>query len=126
MRGVFEEFGGGRHGHAAVPAHPVPRGDAQVRLRQAGPAQPELDAGRLRRSSAGSGFKAFAGREHGRHRSGHAGTRPAQPRKFFDRMNDFAAGREGPGLGNLLARATDGTLEPARSPSSSTERDVES
>ena len=41
MHGVFEEFADGKAGDAlAVPAHPLPRGDRQVRLRQAGPAQP--------------------------------------------------------------------------------------
>ena len=49
LTGVFEEFGGGRHGDA----RPFPRityADAmlQIRLGQARPAQPDRHAGRLR------------------------------------------------------------------------------
>ena len=41
LAGVFEEFGGGRTvTPAAVPAHPLRREPAEVRHRQAGPAQP--------------------------------------------------------------------------------------
>ena len=44
MQGVFEEFADGKPvTPGAVPAHSLPRGDRQVRLRQAGPAQPDRD-----------------------------------------------------------------------------------
>ena len=49
MRGVFEEFGERQAGDAvAVAAHSLRRGDAEIRLRQAGSAQSDRDAGRLR------------------------------------------------------------------------------
>ena len=40
MRGLFEEFCQRQAGDAEVPAHRLRRGDPEVRLRQAGPAQP--------------------------------------------------------------------------------------
>ena len=45
LAGVFEEFGGGKTVTKAggVPAHPLCRGDAEIRHRQAGPAQPDRD-----------------------------------------------------------------------------------
>ncbi len=45
MRGVFEEFGGGKPVTPKFPLIPVRRGDAQIRHRQAGPAQSDRDAG---------------------------------------------------------------------------------
>ena len=51
MTELFEEFGDGRHVHLAVPAHPVPRVDAEVRQRQAGPARPARTGRRHRTSS---------------------------------------------------------------------------
>ena len=48
LRGVFEEFGDGKPVTPAVPAHPLCRRDAEIRLRQAGPPQPDRDAGRDR------------------------------------------------------------------------------
>jgi aspartyl-tRNA synthetase len=50
LAGVFEEFAHGRSvtpaGH--LPAHPVPRVDAEIRLRQARPSQPDPDQRRHR------------------------------------------------------------------------------
>ena len=40
IRGVFEEFADGKPVTRDVPAHPLCRGDAEIRHRQAGPAQP--------------------------------------------------------------------------------------
>ena len=48
IRGVFEEFADGKPVTPDVPAHPLSRGDARLRHRQAGPAQPDRDAGRHR------------------------------------------------------------------------------
>ena len=48
MRGVFEEFGGGKPVTPKFPTHPLCRGDAQIRHRQAGPAQSDRDAERQR------------------------------------------------------------------------------
>ena len=48
LRGVFEEFGGGRPVTPEFPLHPLCRRDAQIRLRQAGPPQPHRDGGRHR------------------------------------------------------------------------------
>ena len=43
LRGVFEEFAQRQAGHAEIPAHSLPRGDAQIRHRQAGSAQSDRD-----------------------------------------------------------------------------------
>ena len=48
IRGVFEEFANGKSGDAEVSAHPLRRGDVEIRHRQAGPAQSDRDAGRQR------------------------------------------------------------------------------
>ena len=48
LRGLFEEFGDGKPVTPGVPAHSLCRGDAEIRLRQAGPAQPDRDGGRDR------------------------------------------------------------------------------
>ena len=52
MRGVFEEFAGGKPVTPKFPLHPLRRGDAEIRHRQAGPAQSDRDAGRHARRSA--------------------------------------------------------------------------
>ena len=41
LRGVFEEFGGGQAGDAEISDDPLCRGDARIRRRQAGSAQPD-------------------------------------------------------------------------------------
>ncbi len=51
LRGVFEEFGGGKSVTAEVPAHRLPRFDAEIRQRQAGPAQPDRSSPTSARSS---------------------------------------------------------------------------
>ncbi len=48
ITGVFEEFARRQAGDQGLAAHPLRRGDPQVRHRQAGPAQPDRDAGRDR------------------------------------------------------------------------------
>ncbi len=72
--------------HLALPAHPVPRGDAEVRLRQAGPAR-QAGARRHHRRLRGLGVQAFAGK--------HVRALPVpavqdQPRKFFDQLGEYA------------------------------------
>ena len=47
IRGVFEEFSGGKPVTQKFPRIPYARGDAQIRHRQAGSAQSDRDAGRL-------------------------------------------------------------------------------
>ena len=48
LRGVFEEFAGGKPVTAKFPLIPYARGDPELRQRQAGPAQSDQDAGCLR------------------------------------------------------------------------------
>ena len=48
ITGVFEDFAKGKPVTKKLAAHSLRRGDAQIRHRQAGPAQPDRDAGRLR------------------------------------------------------------------------------
>ena len=74
MTELFEEFGGGRVCHLAVPADPVPRGHAEVRLRQAGPAGP---AGTGRRHPRLRGLRLQGVRRQARARAGRAGHRRA-------------------------------------------------
>ena len=69
LRGLFEEFGGGKPVTQEIPAHPLCRGDAQIRHRQAGPAQPDRDAGR-HRAFQRLGLQAV--RRHDRHGRQHA------------------------------------------------------
>ena len=47
IRGVFEEFSGGKQRDQEISADPLCRGAAQIRLRQAGFAQSDRNAGRL-------------------------------------------------------------------------------
>ena len=61
IAGVFEEFAEGRAvTAAAVPAHSVRHGDAGIRHRQAGPAQPAADHRCDRSISPAPGFGLFA------------------------------------------------------------------
>ena len=52
LRGVFEEFGGGKPVTQKFPRIPYAEAMPQLRHRQAGPAQPDRDAGRDATSSA--------------------------------------------------------------------------
>ena len=106
IRGVFEEFGKGKAGNAEVSAHPLCRGAAQIRHRQAGPAQPDRDAG-CERGLPRLRLQDF--RQHPRQRSGGAsvgdtGQGRRQPR--FRRPHELLGARRrpaGPRL-HLLAR----------------------
>ena len=62
--------------HLAVPAHPVPRVDAEVRLRQAGPARPARTGRRLGRLR---GLRLQGVRRQARARAARAGHRGAVP-----------------------------------------------
>jgi aspartyl-tRNA synthetase len=106
MKGVFEEFGGGRTVDArGLAADFLCRRGAVVRHRQARPAQPDQDAGRLRafprlrlrdlRQAPGAG-----GHRDPRHPR--AGRRLS--RKFCDRMNAFAQKEGLPGMGYIFWR----------------------
>ena len=55
LRGVFEEFADGKPVTHEVPAHSLCRSDAEVRHRQAGPAQSDRDRRRQRRVRARRG-----------------------------------------------------------------------
>ena len=97
---------------AAVPAHPVPRGDAEVRHRQAGPAQPARD----RRRDRGlprlglQGVRAAPSSKGAVVRAMPAPEAVGRPRSFFDEMVAFAqsAGRAGPGLDRARGRRGQG------------------
>ena len=104
MHGVFEEFGGGRPVTPDVPAHPLPRRDALVRLRQAGPAQPDQDAGRVASTSAARA-SVFAGLLEQPGTEVRAIPAPGGgSRAFCDRMNAWAQGEGLPGLGYIFWR----------------------
>ena len=82
LHGVFEEFAARAGGHpAAVPAHPVRRGDGEVRDRQARPAQSASSSPTSPGSSRARDFKVFAdaaGSGRGRARDpGSGGGEPA-------------------------------------------------
>ncbi len=79
--------------HLAVPAHPLPRGDAEVRLRQAGPAHLRSSSSTSADVFAGSGFKAFADKHV---RALAVPDTADQPRKFFDQMGEFAVRSRAP------------------------------
>ena len=95
LRGVFEEFAGGKPVTPKFPLIPYARGDARIRHRQARPAQSDQDAGRRREFSAARAS-----------RCSRASSRPipkaqvwAIPapgggnRAFCDRMNSWAQRR---------------------------------
>ena len=107
LRGVFEEFGGGKPVTQKFPRIPYARSDAEIRHRQAGPAQSDRDAGRLR-DFRGSGFKIFANilaKRAPRRGLGDPGAGRGGNRAFCDRMNSWAQGEGQPGLGYIfLAR----------------------
>ena len=122
MRGVFEEFGGGKPVTQKFPLIPYADGDAQIRHRQAGPAQPDRDAGRHRRFSAAPASRCSRAFSRRCRRSA-VWAIPAPgggTRAFCDRMNSWAQG-EGPAGPRLhLLRAEDGEVGgAARSPRTS-------
>ena len=62
IRGVFEEFAGGKPVTPSPwPRIPYRRGDAQIRLRQARPAQPDRHAGRVASISAARASRSSRG-----------------------------------------------------------------
>ena len=107
MHGVFEEFADGK----PVTPYPFPRipyreAIAQVRHRQAGPAQPAGDAGRLRAFPRRRlrRVRAACWRRAEGARSGRSRRRAAASRAFCDRMNGWAQGEGQPGLGYIFWR----------------------
>ena len=110
MRGVFEEFAERQAGDAEVSDDPLCRGDAEIRLGQAGPAQSDRDAER-QRSLPRFGLQDFRG--HARLRSqgrglGDPGQGRRQPRVLrpHERLG-AARGPAGARL-HLLARGRGG------------------
>ena len=104
ITGVFEEFAKGKPVTRDWPRIPFAEALAQIRHRQAGPAQPDRDAGRLRAFPRLrlQGVRADAGRpeEPG---LGHPGAGGGS-RAFCDRMNSWAQGEGQPGLGYIMWR----------------------
>ena len=87
------------------PRIPYDEAIAQIRLRQAGPAQPDRDAD-VTEHFRGSGFKVFAGMIDKIRRSS-VWAIPAPTggsRAFCDRMNSWAQGEGQPGLGYIFWR----------------------
>ena len=111
MHGVFEEFAGGK----PVTPYPFPRipyreRDRQVRHRQAGPAQPDRDAGRLR-ALPRRRLRRLRRHARGRPKNARLGDPGAErrlSRAFCDRMNSWAQGEGQPGLGYIFWREDEG------------------
>ena len=118
ITGMFEEFANGKPVTQGLAAHSLCRVDAQVRLRQAGPAQPARHAGRVRAFPRLrlQGLRAHAGgpQEPG---LGDSRRRRGGSRAFCDRMNTWAQGEGQPGLGYICGARARGA--PARSPTTS-------
>jgi aspartyl-tRNA synthetase len=104
LHGVFVEFGGGR----AATAPPFPRIGYDEALLRYGTDKPDLrnplvisDVGEVFR---GSGFKVFAAavESGGVVRAIAVPKAAAQPRSFFDKLNDWARGEGAPGLGYIV------------------------
>ncbi len=98
---------------AELRAHPLRRGDAEIRRRQAGPAQPA----RHRRRDAGIPARGrdlqrvqerHQGRRRGARRAGPGAA--SQPRSFFDKLNDWARSEGAPGLGYIVFEEEGGQL----------------
>ena len=104
MRGVFEEFGGGRKVDETVAADLLCRCRQMVWHRQAGPAQPDQDAG-LFRAFPRQGFAIFAKLLEQEGTEIRAIPAPGGgSRKFCDRMNAFAQKEGLPGMGYIFWR----------------------
>ena len=104
LHGVFVEFGDGR----AATAPPFPRIGYDEALLRYGTDKPDLrnplliaEVGEVFR---GSGFKVFAGavESGGVVRAIAVPKAAAQPRSFFDKLNDWARGEGAPGLGYIV------------------------
>jgi aspartyl-tRNA synthetase len=104
LHGVFVEFGGGR----AATAPPFPRIGYDEALLRYGTDKPDLrnpllisEVGEVFR---GSGFKVFAAavESGGVVRAIAVPKVAAQPRSFFDKLNDWARGEGAPGLGYIV------------------------
>jgi aspartyl-tRNA synthetase len=113
MRGVFEEFGGGR---------PVTRSFPKIAFRDSmrlyGTDKPDLrnplEMQVVSEHFAGSGFKVFAGLLEKPGTEVRAIPAPGGgSRKFCDRMNAFAQGEGLPGMGYIFWRAAEGGTEAA-------------
>ena len=106
-----------RGGQGAISAHSLCRGDAEIRLRQAGSAQSDPDLPTSARYSRAPMSSSRPSR-----------TRPcapfpapgaaSQPRSFFDKLNEWARTEGAPGLGYIVLEAKDEWRRlPARAPS---------
>ena len=114
MRGVFEEFGGGR---PVTPAFPkIAYRDAMLWY---GSDKPDLrnplKMQVVSEHFRGSGFKVFAGllEQAGQRGPGDPGAGGRVSRAFCDRMNAFAQGEGLPGMGYIFWRAAEGGSEAA-------------
>ncbi|HEV8026099.1 MAG TPA: aspartate--tRNA ligase [Stellaceae bacterium] len=104
LAGVFAEFGGGK----PVTAPPFPRLTYEDALLRFGSDKPDLRnpllISEVRDVFRGSGFKVFAGAvaEGAVVRAIAVPGVAAQPRSFFDKLNDWARGEGAPGLGYII------------------------
>ena len=123
LRGVFEEFGGGPAGDADVPAHPLRPGDARIRRRQAGPAQPDPDRRRDRGVPARRRDlqRVQAGHQGGRGGARDSGARSGQAAALVLRQAQRlgeGGGRAGARLHHLRGRGRGARRAKGRSPNS--------
>ena len=110
---MFEEFADGKPVTKEWPRIPYDDGDPQVRLGQAGPAQPDRDAEAVTEHFAGSGFKVFANMIASNPKV-EVWAIPAKTggsRAFCDRMNAWAQSQGQPGLGYIFWRKEGEELE---------------
>jgi aspartyl-tRNA synthetase len=104
LHGVFVEFGGGK----PVTAPPFPHLAYEDALLRFGSDKPDLRnpllISEVREVFRGSGFKVFAGAvaEGAVVRAIAVPGVAAQPRSFFDKLNDWARGEGAPGLGYIV------------------------
>jgi aspartyl-tRNA synthetase len=104
LAGVFTEFGGGK----PVTAPPFPHLTYEDALLRFGSDKPDLRnpllISEVREVFRGSGFKVFAGAvaEGAVVRAISVPGVAAQPRSFFDKLNDWARGEGAPGLGYII------------------------
>ena len=105
ITGVFEEFAKGKPVTKGWRRIPFAEALTEIRQRQAGFAQPDRDAGRLRALPRLrlQGVRADAGRPR-RTRSGRSPAPGGGSRAFCDRMNSWAQGEGQPGFGYIMWR----------------------
>ena len=118
IRGVFEEFAGGKSVTQEISTHSLSRGDREIRHRQTRSAQSDSDAGRVGAfpRSRIQDVCSYPREAAPRQPCGQFQPRAAARAPFCDRMNSWAQGEGQPGLGYIIFGARGGARSVGRGP----------